>query len=239
MRIARAMCADPGNGVLVDLYRDASAAPLVDLRRRLRAVLDVLAAVRRSGFSVSRGLELTRQWDAVVAAGPMGTVTAGALERASGLGLAEMEVCVAGLHLELDKFLQAIVRNRKEKAVQGWKAWILEDSLVHPKRRLRPGLVPPSPFLQCDPGGTPDGSGVLSHPALIDADVHLLVANVVKSFDTVDRGILDWVLSSLGLPAGFDIHTLSIMLMSGLGLSWLLVWVSLGLAMGAFPRGAL
>ena len=36
-----------------------------------------------------------------------------------------------------------------------------------------------------------------------DSDVHLFVADVTKSFDTVDRGILDWVLSSLGLPAWF------------------------------------
>ena len=32
-----------------------------------------------------------------------------------------------------------------------------------------------------------------------DSDVHLLVADVVESFDTVDRGMLDRVLSSLGL----------------------------------------
>ena len=34
-------------------------------------------------------------------------------------------------------------------------------------------------------------------------DVHLFVADVVKSFDTVDRCILDRVLSSLGLPGWF------------------------------------
>ena len=39
-----------------------------------------------------------------------------------------------------------------------------------------------------------------------DSEVHLLVADVVKSFDTVDRGVLDRVLSSLGLPAWFR-HT--------------------------------
>ena len=33
-----------------------------------------------------------------------------------------------------------------------------------------------------------------------DSHVHLFVADVVKSFDTVDRSILDRVLSSLGLP---------------------------------------
>ena len=36
-----------------------------------------------------------------------------------------------------------------------------------------------------------------------DSDVHLFVVDVFKSFDTVDRGILDCVLSSLGLPGWF------------------------------------
>ena len=59
-------------------------------------------------------------------------------------------------------------------------------------------------------------------------DVHLLVADVVKSFDTVDRGFLDRVLSSLGLPAWFR-HTyfefyakvrLRFKLAAGLGEPW-------------------
>ena len=33
--------------------------------------------------------------------------------------------------------------------------------------------------------------------------MHLFVADVVKSFDTVDRGVLGMVLSSLGLLAWF------------------------------------
>ena len=37
-----------------------------------------------------------------------------------------------------------------------------------------------------------------------DSHVHLFVADVIKSFDTVDRGILDCVLSSLGLPGWFQ-----------------------------------
>ena len=36
-----------------------------------------------------------------------------------------------------------------------------------------------------------------------DSHLHLFVADVIKSFDTVDRGILDRVLSSLGLPGWF------------------------------------
>ena len=98
----RAWCSDPGDGPLVDLYRDHSVAPLVDLRRRLRAVLDIIAAIGRSGFTVSRSLELTRQWGSIVAAGPQGNVTADDLARISGLGLAGMEASVADLHRGLN-----------------------------------------------------------------------------------------------------------------------------------------
>ena len=37
----------------------------------------------------------------------------------------------------------------------------------------------------------------------VDHHVHLFVADVVESFDTVGLGILDRVLCSLGLPAWF------------------------------------
>ena len=62
----------------------------------------------------------------------------------------------------------------------------------------------------------------------VDSDVHLFVADVVKSFDTVDRSVLDRVLSSLGLPAWFrhayfQCHAgvrLRFQLAVGLGESW-------------------
>ena len=60
-----------------------------------------------------------------------------------------------------------------------------------------------------------------------NSHVHLFVADVIKSFDTVDRGILRRVLSSLGLPgwfrhAYFEYHAhvrLRFKLASGLGQS--------------------
>ena len=63
---------------------------------------------------------------------------------------------------------------------------------------------------------------------VVDSDVHLFVADVVKSFDTVDRGVSDLVLSSLGLPgwfrhAYFEIHShvrLRFKLATGLGQPW-------------------
>ena len=61
-----------------------------------------------------------------------------------------------------------------------------------------------------------------------DSHVHLFVADVVKSFDTVDRTILDRVLSSLGLPgwfrhAYFEYHAhvrMRFKLAAGLGAPW-------------------
>ena len=61
-----------------------------------------------------------------------------------------------------------------------------------------------------------------------DSHLHLFVADVVKSFDTVDRSILDRVLSSHGLPgwfrhAYFEYHAhvrLRFKLASGLGEPW-------------------
>ena len=41
---------------------------------------------------------------------------------------------------------------------------------MHPYKWLRPDLVPPAPFLQCDPGLSPGGSGILSDPSRIDEE---------------------------------------------------------------------
>ena len=62
----------------------------------------------------------------------------------------------------------------------------------------------------------------------VDSHVHLFVADVINSFDTVDRVILDSVLSSLGLPtwfrhAYFEYHAnvrLRFELAAGLGEPW-------------------
>ena len=69
----------------------------------------------------------------------------------------------------------------------------------------------------------------------VDTHVHAFVADVVKSFDTVDGGILDCVLGSLGLPAWFrhayfEYHS---------HVRLLLALVNLGLAMEIFLRAVL
>ena len=69
-----------------------------------------------------------------------------------------------------------------------------------------------------------------------DSHLHLFVADVVKPFDTVDRKILDRVLSRLGLPGWFRHAFFNTMLMCACGLSLLLALVSPGLGMVGFPR---
>ena len=62
----------------------------------------------------------------------------------------------------------------------------------------------------------------------VDGHVHLFVADVIKSVDTVDRGILDCALSRLGLPdwfrrVSFSCHVnvrLRFKLATGLGEAW-------------------
>ena len=48
-------------------------------------------------------------------------------------------------------FIHSIVVHRRDEAIRGVRNWIREDPLVHPYKWLRPDLIPPAPFLQCEP----------------------------------------------------------------------------------------
>ena len=71
VRRARANVADALDAADVSLYRDRSVAPLLDMRRRFKAVMDLLDAMIRFGVSLSRSVELTIQWDRILAIGPV------------------------------------------------------------------------------------------------------------------------------------------------------------------------
>ena len=75
---------------------------------------------------------------------------------------------VGDLHARLSDFIHRFDVHRNDEAIRSWRVWLREDPLVRPYRWLRPDLVPPSPFLRCDPCLTPGGSGVLADPAKID-----------------------------------------------------------------------
>ena len=168
VRKARNNAADAHEGGDVFMYRDSSAAPLLDLRRRIKAVMDVLDALIRDAISLARSVERTAQWDEILRVGPVNPISWEDFELATSGGLGECRRVVGDLHFRLSDFIHRVVVHRRDEAIRGWRNWLREDPLVRPYRWLRPDLVPSAPVLQCEPHLSPSGSGVLSDPSRID-----------------------------------------------------------------------
>ena len=162
--VKRVRCniADAVDAADVFLFRDSSIAPLFDMERRFQVVLDVLGAMVRYGVSLARSVELTAQWNRILAAGSLCPVTFGDLHAVEGLGIGDFHRVVSDVHHRLSDFIREVVVHRRDEAIKVWRNWLREDPMVHPYKRLRPDLVLPAPFLQCKAHLTPGGSGVLA-----------------------------------------------------------------------------
>ena len=86
VRKVRCIAVDVHDAADVFLYRDSSIAPLLDMRRRFKAVIDVLDAMIRSGISLARSVDLLAQWSRILAIGPLYPVTLGDLHGVRGVG---------------------------------------------------------------------------------------------------------------------------------------------------------
>ena len=75
-----------------------SIAPLLDIRRRFKAVMDLLDAMIRYGVSLSRSVELTAQWDKILALGPVYLVTLDDLSVGRDLGIGAFFDAAADVH---------------------------------------------------------------------------------------------------------------------------------------------
>ena len=93
VRKARGSVVDVHDAADVFLYRDASLAPLLDMRRRFKAVMDVLDAMIRTGISFSWSVELTAQWDKILALGSLHLVTLDDLSFDSGMSIGAFFSC--------------------------------------------------------------------------------------------------------------------------------------------------
>ena len=69
----------------------------------------------------------------------------------------------------LSEFVLKVVHSRQSARLQAWSNWIREDLTSHPYLWLRLEFVSPAPYLVCKPQDSPNGSGILVQPALIDA----------------------------------------------------------------------
>ena len=168
MRRYRPSLVDPLDAMEVHLFRSQSIAPLLTVKKRLRFVDCLLAAIIRDGFTLARGLELHRQWSCILGSGPIACLNWIALVSSPQSGILEFRAEVGDAIGCITDFVKKVVISRKDFAIQKWRNWILEDPLVHPYRWLRSDLVPPAPFLACDPGVTSGGSGILVEPHAID-----------------------------------------------------------------------
>ena len=95
-RKARGYAADAHDAADVFLYRDSSIAPLLDLRRRLKAVMELVDAIILYGVSLSRSIELSAQWDKILGIGPLFPILFILLLSIGGMRLLE----VGGIGLE-------------------------------------------------------------------------------------------------------------------------------------------
>ena len=118
------------------MYRDSSAAPLLDLRRRLKAIMDVLYCMTLHGVSLSRSVELLLQWDRALHVGPLGLwvilLLQGIVVWVSLVGwwvifiVGQCCQVVQGLHRRLSDFIHRVVVHRRDVAVTAWRSWLKE-----------------------------------------------------------------------------------------------------------------
>ena len=109
------------------MYRDSSAAPLLDLWRRFKAVMNVLDAMIRDGISLARSVELTAQWDEILWVGPVNPLLGWRdFELARSGGLGKCRRVVGDLHCRLSGFIHRVVVHRRDEAIRGWRNWLRE-----------------------------------------------------------------------------------------------------------------
>ena len=99
--------------------------------------------------------------------------------------------------------------------------------MAHPYKWLRPDLIPPARFLQCQPHLTPGGSGVLADPAKIDEEFRKAwlpyfcrSGQREASLEEFDREVKDWLplLPEVHLPRLFIVRVLLLAVwMAGVG----------------------
>ena len=119
VRKARADVADALEAADICLYRDSSVAPLLDMRCRFEAFVDVLGAMIRSGVSLSRSVELAIQCGRILALGPMYLVTLDDLSLDRDLGIGAFFHAASGVHRRLSDFIHEVVVHRRDEAIRG------------------------------------------------------------------------------------------------------------------------
>ena len=131
VRKARGNSAGALDAADVFLYRDSSIAPLLHMRRKLKAVMGVLEGMVRHGASFSRSVELTA-WDGILAVGPLYLVIWSDLHAVEGSGLGDFHRVASDVYHRRSDFIHGIFVRRRNEASKMWRNWFGEDPMVHP-----------------------------------------------------------------------------------------------------------
>ena len=151
-------------------FLNSSLAPVLRFRRCFVSVCNVLKGIKQHGFSEARVSALEHRWRAIVRLGPTGLVAS--LEPWTHWippdlhGFYKWAMDTLAL---LNEFVLKVVRHRQTSRSIAWTNWIREDLASRPYKWLRPEFVSLAPYLVCRPRDSPNGSGILVQPALIDA----------------------------------------------------------------------
>ena len=83
---------------------------MLDLRRRIKAVIDVLDAMIRNGVSLARSIELTVQCECVLRVGPVPPISLEDFECVRGVDIGEFRRLIGDMHRRLSDFVHRVVR---------------------------------------------------------------------------------------------------------------------------------
>ena len=127
VRKARGNVADVHEAGDVFMYRDSSIAPLLDLRRRLKAVMDVLDSMIRSEVSLPRSLNSQSSGSVFLGLVLFKPITRDDLELVLTGRIGDFRRVAGELHRRLCEFVHRVVVHRRDEAFRGWRNWLRED----------------------------------------------------------------------------------------------------------------
>ena len=146
VRKVRGNAADVHDAGDIFLYRDSSVAPLLEMWRRFKAVVDVLDSLISCGVTLSPSVELTAQWSKILSLRPLYLVMLDDLHAGEGFGLGDV-------HRRLSDFIHGVVVHRRDEAIgsgvigQGRILWFTLTSGSGLIWFLPPHFSSVSPFL--------------------------------------------------------------------------------------------
>ena len=77
-------------------------------------------------------VELTVQWDRILAAGLLYPVTLDDLSAVQATGIGDFLRVVVDVHHRLSDFIHAVVVHHRDEAIREWRNWNREDPMVRP-----------------------------------------------------------------------------------------------------------